>query len=210
MTRIIALASIIILAYFLLWLTKVADNWRAPGVNAHPRQSIHTCIHDGATYSMQISSMDQLFEVNYVKRAGMDCINPYFPAIHIMLKAEHNAWLHIVYTDHKNQDWQQFVDAIDPKIYSFYTLEQDFYDAPQWGYTLFRKEISFWKGHAYAVIVDHQHKTIKCIGGIEWGYKLPYFSIRPESIVPSALTLWDWQKDWLILKIKFNGYQDIE
>ena len=166
-------------------------NYMVPSISHNSKKSISSCIHSSAYNATQINSMGHLFEVHYVKNADQDCINPYFPAISITTKTEHNAWLHIIYTDNKNYKWQHFIDTTDskthPTIYPFYTLEQDFYDAPFWKYTFFSKPLSFWKGHAYAVLVDYHHKTIKYVGGIEWGYRLSYFHLYPQIITPTNL-----------------------
>ena len=104
------------------------------------------------------------------------CLNPTFPAIHIHTKTEHNAWIHIVYTD--SPQWQSFIDA-PLQTAPFYSWEQDFYDAPLWRYSLFHKPLSFWKGHVFAVQVGN--KIVKCLRGFEWGFQLLLPALRPVS-----------------------------
>jgi hypothetical protein len=189
------------------------SNYMLPSMNANPKKSIANCILSSTHTTATINSMNQLFNALYVENAGRDCTNPYFPAINITTKAEHNAWLQVVYTDSQDYKWQHFIDAADPKkyptIHPFYTLEQNFYDAPFWWYTLFSRPISFWKGHAYAVQVDHQHKTIKVVGGVEWGYKLSYFHLYPKIIEPTSLNQEAWEQDWQIFKTVFDGYRNL-
>ena len=124
-----------------------------------------------------------------------------------------------MYTDTPYPKWQQFIDATNTwpendnenaKDYPFYTLEQDFFDSPHWVYSLFSKPLSFWKGHVYAVKVDHQHKTIQCVGGIEWGFRLSFFHLRPQMITPVVLTSEDWKKDWSFVKTTLKDYESIE
>lgn len=180
-------------------------NWKNPEFNWRSKKNIHQCIHDGIHEHKKISSIGNVFDIHYVANAVKDCINPYFPAIHIATTAEHNAWVHIVYTDCLNPALQQFVDmANDPDICPFYTLEQDFYDAPYWPYTFFKKPLTMWKGHAYAIQIDQRKRTIQCIGGIKWGFNLDTYSLYPESIIPSGLTTRDWEKDAFLFKEALN------
>jgi len=121
---------------------------------------------------------------------------------------EHNTWLHIMHTDAKPMKLQRFIDY--DKTYPFYTLEHDFYDAPDWNYTLFSKPLSYWKGHAYAVEVNHLNKTIKCLGGIEWEFKLSHFQLHPQMIALSSLSINDWEKDWETFKHGLEEYSHIK
>ncbi|MCX4079795.1 hypothetical protein N7280_04070 [Rickettsia rhipicephali] len=75
-----------------------------------------------------------------------------------------------------------------------------------WYYTLFSKPLSYWIGHVYAIKIDHERKTIKVIDGIKLGFKLSYFPIKPQMILPSPLSLEDWQEDWTIFKEELKGY----
>ncbi len=207
----IKLVGIFLISISVLWLLKVAYTWKNPDVNRNGKRNIYNCIYDGNYETIAPTSMGQVLNVNYVRNADTACINPYFPAIHIATEAEHNAWLHVVYTDTTSPKWQQFIDTVDnSKSYPFYTTDQDFFDAPHWRYTLFSKPLKFWKGHAYAVKVNHKNGTIQCVGGVEWGFQLSYFSTRPKSITPSALTHQDWKKDRSIFKTTLKGYRVIE
>lgn len=188
-------------------------NWKNPEFNRSSTKSIHQCIYGGAHHNKKISSMGNVFDINYVSKATIDCINPYFPAIHMVTNGMHNAWVHIVYTNCSNFELQKFIDmGKDPDICPFYTLEQDFYDAPHWSYTFFKKPLTMWKGHAYAVQIDHQKRVIQCVGGIEWGFFLDNYSFYPKHISPSALTMQNWEKDASLFKEKlardsrFLGY----
>jgi len=188
------------IAASIAWLGKIAYDWKSPGVNQAAQRSIHQCIHDGPHNTDTLTSMGHLFIAHYVEHTAKDCINPHFPLIHISTNEDHNAWLHIVRTDCRSEPkLRQFVDAAD-EVFPLYTLQQDFYDAPCWSYTLFSKPLSFWIGHAYAVRVDHENKTIRCIGGVEWGFKFSYLPVHPQMIFPRALALQDWQEDWPVFK----------
>lgn len=188
-----------------------AYNWQSPDNNPSAADNLHQCIYkSNKKRNLKVRSLNNAFAITYVENNGHDCFNPHFPAIHITTQAKHNAWLHVVYTD-RNDDYQIFVDTVDPDkapdIYPFYTLGQEFYDAPLWRYSLFSKPLSYWKGHAWAVEVDHENKTIKPIGGISWGYNLSYFKIRPTCIIPSALNGDDWVNDWQVFKTKLNEFK---
>ena len=189
---------------------KALYDWKSSDVNYACKRDLYHCIYDSKHCRGTAVSMDSEFVFNYVENADSDCINPIFPAIHITTKAEHTAWLHLVSTDNIMPALQKFIDSTDQKqidtIYPFYTLNQDFYDAPLWRYTLFKRPLSFWKGHAYAVRVDHQEKTICCMGGIEWGYELLYWRIFPKAIMPRALTVQDWEKDWVLFSEALPEY----
>lgn len=155
---------------------------------------------------------DKHFDVSLVENSKPNCLNPHFPCIHIQASESHNAWIHIVYTDAKAPEWRVFIDAANNKDiqgspYPFYTYEHDFYDAPLWTYSLFTKPLRFWKGHAFAVEVDHQKKSIKCLGGIEWGFELSHFRLRPKAIYPQLLNKQDWENVWQLFQEKLPGYQ---
>lgn len=191
-----------------------AYNWQSPDVNQSAADNLHQCIYKSDNKrSLKVSSLNNEFTITYVENSNYDCFNPHFPSIHITTKAKHNAWLHVVYTDRNDiKDNQIFVDTVDPDkapdIYPFYNLGQDFYDAPLWRYSLLSKPLSYWKGHAWAVEVDHENKVIKPIGGVSWGFNLSYFRIRPICITPSALNEDDWVNDWQIFKMKFSGFKN--
>jgi hypothetical protein len=148
--------------------------------------------------------------VYLVNNSAPECLNPFFPSIHIQASQSHNAWVHIVYTDSKAPEWRTFIDAANVdspgSAYPFYTYEQDFYDAPLWTYSLLKKPLSFWKGHAFALKVDHHRKTIECIGGIEWGFELPLVKLRPKAIHPKVLGRLEWEQAFQVLQEKLPGY----
>ena len=182
--------------------------WQSSDINWNRTKTIHQCIYeDKHKQSFKLISMQNFFEVNLVQNSDTSCINPYFPSIHIKTDCDHTAWFHIVVTNSEDIELQEFIDA-QKESYPFYTLEKDFYDAPTWRYTLFSKPLSFWKGRAYAVKIDHNTKTIKCIGGIQWGFTLSYFHFRPQIIIPSGLTTQHWEQDWLIFKNKLPDYSN--
>jgi hypothetical protein len=198
------------LSLFLLfvWLGKVAYNWESPSLNLNCKKSIYDSIYGKEHLTLKINSMSSEFDVNYVANAATDCVNPYFPDIHIATASHHTGWIHIVHTDAADPRWQKFIDSTVPpdETYPLYTSSPDFYDSPHWNYKLFQKPLSFWKGHAYAVRVDDDQKTVHCVGGIEWGFELPYWSLRPHCLTPRALTRDHWTKDWILLENAFQGY----
>ncbi|MEZ5315063.1 MAG: hypothetical protein R3E91_02475 [Chlamydiales bacterium] len=188
-----------------------AYNWQSPDVNQSASSNLHQCIYKSDDKSnLKVISLNNEFVITYVENSDHDCFNPYFPAIHITTQAKHNAWLHVVYTDRNDiKDNQIFVDTDKaPDIYPFYNLGQEFYDAPLWRYSLFSKPLSYWKGHAWAVEVDHENKTIKPVGGVSWGFNLSYFQIRLICITPSALNEDDWVNDWQIFKMKLSEFKN--
>lgn len=183
--------------------------WKSSEVNWNHTKKIHQSIYeDKHKKSFKLISMKNSFEVNLVQNSDNTCINPYFPSIHIQTDKDHTSWFHLVVTDSKNIELQKFIDVTQKENYPFYTLEKDFYDAPIWRYTLFSKPLSFWKGHAYAVKIDPNNRTIECIGGIQWGFTLSYFHFRPQIIIPSGLTIQHWEQDWLIFKNKLPDYSN--
>lgn len=188
-----------------------AYNWQSPDVNQSASSNLYQCIYQSDDKrNLKVISLNNEFVITYVENSGHDCFRPHFPVIHITTQAKHNAWLHVVYTD-RNDDYQIFVDTVDPDkapdIYPFYNLGQEFYDAPLWRYSLFSKPLSDWKGHAWAVEVDCENKTIKPVGGVSWGFNLSYFQIRPLCITPSVLNGYDWVNDWKIFKTKLNEFE---
>jgi hypothetical protein len=63
-----------------------------------------------------------------------------------------------------------------------------------------------WKGHAFAVKVNHQKRIIHCIGGIECGFELSHFRLRSRATATQLLNKQDWKKAWLILQKKLPRY----
>jgi len=181
--------------------------WQSPKPNNEVAEDIGSCLYENDHKSFELNSIEGKFNVSYIPNAKKDCLNPFFPIIHIKLKQEHNAWLQVVRTDCSDKKLQEFIDASVKIQYPFYTLEQDFYDSPIWYYTLFSKPLTYWIGHAYAVKIDHQNKTIKVMGGIKWGFKLAYFPIKPQMILPSGLNMSDWLIDMEVFKQALADYK---
>jgi hypothetical protein len=67
--------------------------------------------------------------------------------------------------------------------------------------------LSFWKGHAFAVQIDNDAKIINCVGGVEWGFTLPYFSLRPQSLEIKSLDINHWNAAFELLKLKLPEYK---
>ncbi len=187
--------------------------WKSPDVNLSSERSIHTCIHsDNSKLHFKLGAQPgKHFEIDLIENSKPDCLNPYFPSIHIQMNDKHNAWVHIVYTDSIIPQLQMFIDAENKdnpnSAYPFYTYEQYFLDAPLWTYSLFSKPLSLWKGHAFAVKVDHENKAITCIGGIEWGFLLSPTRLRPKAINPKLLDEQAWKKAWQLLQEALPGYK---
>ncbi|MCX5924536.1 MAG: hypothetical protein NTZ68_03880 [Candidatus Dependentiae bacterium] len=206
------LIVLIALGILTKFAVEFAINWRNPGPNYAAQRTDYYIYTDKKQQHVTITSMKHIFDVAYVKNAQPDCNGPYFPAIHIKAKSLHNAWLHVVQTDCTAEPrWLHFIDAW-PKgheHYPFYAIGKDFADNPQWNYSLFSKPLSFWIGHAYAVQIDHEKKTIECVGGISWGFRLPWWSLRPVMILPTALTEKDWHTDWKVFQQSLPEYKNI-
>lgn len=182
-------------------------SWKNPEVNINGKD-LHSSIYDTQYKTMILESMGTIFEVNYIESACSDCINPWFPIIHITTAAaQHNAWLHIVRTDNSNKKLQKFIDTNQDSIaYPFYTRERDFYDAPRWSYTFLKKPCSFWQGHVYAIYINPDNKNISFLGGIKWGFTLSLFNLYPQIIQPSSLTVDECELDWEFFKQEFEKY----
>lgn len=155
------------------------------------------------------ASSGVIFKIKQINNAPKDSINPYFPIILIEPNVKVYGWIHIVYTDDINHlsQWKILVDY-NPKWtnYPFYSNLDYFYDAPLWHYSLFNKPLSVWKGHAFAINIDHQKKSINCLGGVEWGFELSYFRLRPKTTTPRLLDEQSWEKAWKILQEKLPQY----
>lgn len=187
--------------------------WRAPHMRRELQLSsakLYEYIKDyPQSKRLTIQSMNHSFDVSYIENMPLESLNPYFPTIYITNNDCH-AWLHLVRTDAKFQtEYQCFIDA-GQKLYPLYSDGTIFVDQPSWGYDFFTKPLSFWKGHVWAIQLNHKDKTIKCLGGISWGYRLPQFSFKPSMILPEPLAKQDWQKDWEeMYKPVFKDYRDI-
>jgi len=192
---------------------KLAE-WKNLGPNKRPtdERSWLSIIYDDSKHQhVVLKSMEHDFDVHYVKNAKPNCFNPYFPAVYIVATGTYDRWLHIIRTTdcRLDQCYAAFIDTW-PEGYPFYTWGQSFSDAPIITYGLMYKPWSSWVGHVYAVQVDEENKTIQCVGGISWGYQLPWWSLRPVMILPSALTENDWQTDWNVFETALPGYKNIK
>ncbi|MCC8377059.1 MAG: hypothetical protein LN567_01470 [Rickettsia endosymbiont of Graphium doson] len=195
------------ICFISIFLFIFALQWQSPKVNNEVAEDIGNCLYKSNYKNLDLNSMERDFNISYIPNAPRNCVNPSFPIIHIKLKQEHNAWLQVVRTDCSDEKLQEFIDANVESQYPFYTLQQDFYDSPLWYYTLFSKPLTYWTAHTYAVKIDHQNKTIKIIGGIKWGFRLAYFPIKPQMILPSSLDTNDWQIDTEVFKQALVGYK---
>jgi hypothetical protein len=128
-----------------------------------------------------------------------------FPAIHITMHGDYNAWIHLVRTDAEDPKLREFVDTCH-ETYPFYTKGIAFDDAPLWHITPTHKPLTFWIGHAYAVRVDFNGKKILCLGGIKWGFTIKDNCIHPNAINPNGLTNEDWLVDQKILAKTISEY----
>ncbi len=215
MNKIFKLAVIVVIALLSVLLILVIL-WQSPAQNTKGEFFLHpesiNCTRYKTDLELELrSGAGVIFNIKQIKNAPKQAINPYFPVILIQPNVKHDGWIHIVYTDASHVDdlkWKTFIDH-DPKAtnYPFYSYLQYFYDAPSWNYSILNKPLGFWKGHAFAVKVDHQNKIINCIGGIEWGFKLSLFRSRPKAIYPKLLDEHDWRKAWGLLIEKLPGYQ---
>ena len=155
-----------ILGITLLIIGIFAYTWESPDINYNSKLSVSDCI---ALDEKNIMLGD--FIIRYSENSSPDCVNPYFPSIHINFSGKHNAWLHIVRTNDEN--YRIFIDSVDknkyPELYPFYQKldnpysefalgDGDFYDAPLWIYKLWQPEVE-WIGHAYPVDVDYQSRV---------------------------------------------------
>lgn len=218
-----------------LILIKFAVNWENP-INLDGTDDASSCIYnDKKQKHVQLTSMNNLFDIDYVKNAQSNCVGTYFPAIHITTNSPHNRWVYCFSDNHNKKTFVLPNTKIAKKLFMegskgqndrykddiiikelerefntpelnwgtasrFYSLDQDFFANSATSYGLFDKRISPWIGHAYALQVNDINKTIECIGGISWGFKLPWWSLRPIMILPSALTEQDWETDWLTIE----------
>ena len=182
----------LVLFFGLVWW---GITWESPNMTEHNR-SLEDCIKYssfGPIKNSKIVSAFQKFDVELVK-SDFTCINPYFPTIKITALNSHlhDAWLHIVHSDAKEEQWRNFIDA-DQHDYPFYSFTKHFLDSPLWSYGIFSKPLSYWEGHVYSVSL--KKGKIKFLGGIKWGFKLSPFRLRPIIISPTALTQKDFDND---------------
>jgi len=208
------MAIIIIVACAML--TKMAFGWRNPGpyYDVRPQTDLalyHMICGDPNHKEIALASMDHSFKVYFVKNMKPNSYNPYFPAIYIQAHDECNGWLQVINTD-RPDCYGRFIDTTpkDQEPYPFYNRNKDFTDNPIWSYGLLFKPVSYWIGHAYAVHVDEEQKTITCLGGVSWGYRFVWWWLRPIMILPVALDKKDWQTDWKTFQIELPGYKNIE
>lgn len=202
---------ITLVCFLIIWL----GTWKSPGNNYQGGLYLHPENINFSKYKPDLElelspSSGVIFKIKQINNSPKQSINPHFPVILIEPNVKVDGWIHIVYTDATHPDnlkWKTFVDY-DPKWtdYPFYSNLQYFYDAPLWTYSLFNKPLHFWKGHAFAAKVDHQNKSIHCIGGIEWGFELSDFRLRPKTTAPRLLNKERWEKAWQILQEKLPGY----
>lgn len=165
-------------------------------------QNIHDCIY--SSYPIRVNIKN--FIINYIEHSGEQCVNPGFPSIHIQSKLPCDGWLHIIHSDNKylsSKPNGEFIDA-SPTLFPFYTLEKDFYDAPYWFYTFFYKPLFYWKGHAYAVQINHEQKIITVVGGIEWGFTFSIFAFKPQTIRPRELSKIELSQDLKVFSSIFQ------
>ncbi|QEK39818.1 hypothetical protein [Candidatus Sneabacter namystus] len=170
-----------------------AYNWESPGMNTNYSADWQS---DPKRKQLHLTNCI----IDFVENTSVDCLNPHFPSIAIKVSKFHNAWVHVVYTDSDQSSLRAFIDST-ADIYPFYNKSQnDFMDCPLWHYSLFRKPITFWNGHAWAVIVDYENKTIKPVVGISWGFRLVKTRLRPVAIWPSQLGNNAWEKDQILIQ----------
>ena len=161
---------------------------------------------DPCLIKQRLISTETQFDVSYVKHSSLQ----YFPGVHFHVKTDDKfcTWLQVVRTDCKNPKLQKFIDSSD-EIFPVYTYGKDFYDIPVWSYSIFSKPLSFWRAHAWAILLDKDKKTIQCLGGISWGFELSFWRLWPCMILPKSLDRSDWQQDWDVFKAVLQNFTDI-
>lgn len=205
------------------------STWRSASFIPENSANFRECIYkDPLHKEVKISSCGSDFTVNYVENTSLavsPCFNPTFPSIHIAADDRCNAFLQIIYADCRSMEEWQFI-AIqehlccridtsnkdnDPYgVYPFYTKCNQLYDSPHWEYAFFSRPLSFWRAHAYAVVVDYNNKKISCLGGISWGYRLPWYSCTPKMILPASLSMDDWKDDWKLFSTVLPDFRGTE
>jgi hypothetical protein len=172
--------------------------------------SIHDCIYNREHKNTNIISMGNTFNINYVESTTTDCPDPYFPAIHIKTKAEHNAWFYVRHTEVSKKHNNTY--EVEKTNDAFFSFEQDYYDTPYWYHIA--SEVDLWQNNVYAINMNHINKTIRCVGGISWGFipkkKLLLIpSVDPKMTSPSSLTCQNMIRD-LQTTTEYKEYQLIE
>ncbi len=234
MKRIVFLVSFLIGSFFLL---KYISEWHNP-INEDGFCDPQHCIYADKNYkSVTLSSMDNIFKVNYVENASPECMGAYFPAVHITTDVAHDKWILLMHNQGDKMHPMKINAYPDPKIFQgnneaiehgdkvlddkieqeainvhskFYSSEQDFFANLFTGYGLYWNRSFNVQNHTYAVQADLDKKTVRCIGGISWGYKRSWWNLRPSMIPLRALTHQDWKNDWLeISKRQFREYKDL-
>lgn len=215
---IVMAGSIIILLYR---LTQILA-WHTP-FNDNRFNDAQHCIFENKNHEkITLNSMGHDFEVTYVKNASQECICPHFPALHITTQAVHNKWIFVdpqskslfipnirLIVELLGDNPEIDVEPSDPILrkkllkdieyqghFIFKSSEKDIFSNHAEGYTLFTKNSINWTGHAWALQVDLDKKTIRCVGGVSWGFKVSWYNLWPTMILPQALTEQDWQNDW--------------
>lgn len=200
------ISTIILIVIFSCITMQRLYNWSNPPLNTNNRLCLKKCVYlNPKAKKIILDSMHTKLEVNFIENSARNCFNPFFPIIHIKTHTSPNAWIHIVRTDSAQEYLKIFIEN-DTEFSPFYNRTDTFYNAPHWKYGIFNKPLSFWKGNAYAVKVDHTTKKITCLGGIKWGFRLRYFSLKPEMIQPLGLSRDDWKKDWQFFCKSVAGY----
>ena len=193
----------LILVVILLGVMVYCYNWQSPTINYDTKYSPEECINLDLDIKQKVAIGS--FNIDYIENSRPSCINPYFPSIKIHSKIVHNAWLQVVYTD--QQQWKVFIDSADkekyPLVYPFYTMEDNFYDAPLWIYNLQSK--IRWEGHVYPVkVVGNQ---IIFVDGVAWGFEILPLKLRPKMIIPRLITEKEFAVDFEFLKSELKQYK---
>lgn len=154
-------------------------------------------------------SIIDTFKIKYIASAPLESINADFPIISLESTENHNAWIQIIQTDTTASgclQYQHFIDTTTcENLFPFYTWEKLFIDYPFWAYSIENKPLSYWKAHAYPVLVDKKTKNIQILQGIEWGYRFFPLSFRPTMIEPRKLIKEEIEKDKLFFQQKIRG-----
>ncbi len=178
-------------------------SYESPGWNYNSKLSADDCIK----LDENLIGLGD-FLVRYIENSSTDCTNPYFPTMHIRFLRPHNAWLQIVRT---NVDgYRVFIDSVDkntnPELYPFYTMDDDFYDAPLWTYRIWHDGVE-WVAHLYPISIDFHSKVVTFSQGLLWGFRFGNYRLRPVTIKPTIISRNDIESDWLIFKNGLNGYR---